>query len=273
MAQGDDPNLAAPFAKHFRECLKDMQRFNERCAIVTGGASGIGAGVATRLAGEGARVCLIDRDLDELRRQAERMDVGGDRVSVRQANVCDERDLRTAFNECVERWGRLDILVHSAGVVGPSGINVAEYPVEEFRSVLDVNLTGSFIACQCALPHMLRQGYGRILLLASMAGKDGNPGMAGYVASKAGVIGLVKGLGKEYACDGITINALAPAVIATPLNATTDPRVMQQLTQKIPMQRLGTIAEAAAIACWICSEEASFNTGAIFDLSGGRATY
>jgi 2-dehydro-3-deoxy-L-rhamnonate dehydrogenase (NAD+) len=251
----------------------DMQRFNGRCAIVTGGASGIGAAVAARLASEGARVCLIDRDMEQLRRQSERMAASVDRVSFQQANVCDERDLTAAFNAIVERWGRLDVLVHSAGVVGQSGVNAADYPVDEFRRVLDVNLAGSFIACQCALPHMLTRHYGRILLLASMAGKDGNPGMAGYVASKAGVIGLVKGVGKEYACNGITINALAPAVIATPMNAATDADVMHQLTQKIPMKRLGTVAEAAAIACWICSEEASFNTGAIFDLSGGRATY
>jgi 2-dehydro-3-deoxy-L-rhamnonate dehydrogenase (NAD+) len=250
-----------------------MQRFNGRCAIVTGGASGIGAGVATRLASEGARVCLIDRDLEQLQRQTENMSASGERVSFRQANVCDENDLAASFNEIVAGWGRLDILVHSAGVVGQSGVNAAEYPVAEFRRVLDVNLTGSFIASRCALPHMLKHRYGRILLLASMAGKDGNPGMAGYVASKAGVIGFVKGAGKEYACDGITLNAIAPAVIATPMNAATDAGVMQQLVQKIPMRRLGTIAEAAALACWICSEEASFNTGAIFDLSGGRATY
>jgi 2-dehydro-3-deoxy-L-rhamnonate dehydrogenase (NAD+) len=250
-----------------------MQRFNGRCAIVTGGASGIGAGVAARLAQEGAQVCLIDRDIDQLRVQAERMAGSVERVSFLQADVGDELESRAAFHAAAERWGRLDILVHCAGIVGLSGANAADYSVEEFRRVLAINLTGSFIACQCALPYMREHGYGRILLLASMAGKDGNPGMAGYVASKAGVIGLVKAMGKEYACDGITVNALAPAVIATPMNATTDPAVMHQLTQKIPMKRPGTIAEAAAIACWICSDEASFNTGAIFDLSGGRATY
>jgi NAD(P)-dependent dehydrogenase (short-subunit alcohol dehydrogenase family) len=250
-----------------------MQRFEGRSAIVTGGASGIGAAVAERLASEGARVCLIDTDVEQLRQQSDRMAAVGGLVFFRQASVCNEHEVALAITEVVDRWERLDVLVHSAGIVGATGVNAADYPVAEFRRVLDVNLTGSFIVCQYALPPMVKRQYGRILLLASMAGKDGNPGMAGYVASKAGVIGLVKGLGKEYACQGITINALAPAVIATPMNAATDAGVIRQLMEKIPMKRFGTVAEAAAIACWICSEEASFNTGAIFDLSGGRATY
>jgi len=250
-----------------------MQRYKNRCAIVTGGGSGIGAAVAERLALEGARVCLVDMDHERLRQQADRISAAGGTVFHERANVCDGDDVARAFSEVVDRWGRLDVLVHSAGIVGVSGVNADAYPLEEFRRVIEVNLTGSFIVCQSALPPMRQRHYGRILLLASMAGKDGNPGMAGYVASKAGVIGLVKGLGKEYASEGITVNALAPAVVATPMNAATDAGVMRQLIEKIPMKRLGTVEEAAAIACWICSDEASFNTGAIFDLSGGRATY
>jgi 2-dehydro-3-deoxy-L-rhamnonate dehydrogenase (NAD+) len=250
-----------------------MHRFEGRAALVTGGASGIGAAVAERVAREGARVGLIDLNAAHLEQQAARMRATGASVEVAQADVSAEASMATAVDGLASRLGRLDILVHCAGIVGTSGVNAAEFPVDEFRRVVDINLTGAFIACQRVLPHMLRNGYGRILLIASIAGKEGNPGMAGYVASKAGMIGLVKGLGKEYAATGVTINALAPAVIATPMNAATDPATVRQLVDRIPMKRLGTVAEAAAIACWICSEEATFNTGAIFDLSGGRATY
>lgn len=250
-----------------------MHRFGGRTALITGAASGIGAGIAARLAREGARLGLLDINGDELARQSTALRGQGTVAEARELDISDETATREAIDGLAGVLGRVDILVHCVGIVGTTGVNTAEYPIAEFRRVLDINLTGAFIACRCVLPHMVRSGYGRILLIASMAGKDGNPGMAGYVASKAGMIGLVKAMGKEYACAGITINALAPAVIATPMNAATDPTVMRQLTQKIPMQRAGTVEEAAALACWICSDEASFNTGAVFDLSGGRATY
>lgn len=249
------------------------RRYRNQTAVVTGGASGIGAAVAQRLAREGARVALIDVSEENLRKQAMEMREAGLSVEFAAVDVTDEAGMEAAIARLASDSGRIDVLVHCAGVVGLSGASAAEFPVAEFRRVLDINLCGSFIAIRSALPHMLRRNYGRILLLASMAGKDGNPGMAGYVASKAGMIGLVKGLGKECAQSGVTINALAPAVIATPMNAATAPEVVRQLIAKIPMQRLGTVDEAAAIACWICSPEASFNTGFVFDLSGGRATY
>jgi 2-dehydro-3-deoxy-L-rhamnonate dehydrogenase (NAD+) len=248
-------------------------RFEGQAAIVTGGASGIGAAVAERLAQEGASVCLFDASSEGLRTQADKMQAAQLRVDTAVVDVSDEKAVDAATTQFARRIGRLDVLVHCAGVVGPSAVNAVEFPVEEFRRVVDVNLAGSFIVTRSALPHMLKQRYGRILLVSSMAGKDGNPGMAGYVASKAGMIGLVKGLGKEYAESGVTINGLAPAVIATPMNAATAPEMVQQLTAKIPMRRLGTVDEAAAVVCWICSREASFNTGFMFDLSGGRATY
>lgn len=248
-------------------------RFFGQRAVVTGAASGIGAAIAERLAGEGAQIALLDANEAAVHELAKRMQAAGLLAQAVVANVTDESSMQAAFRSFLGADGRLDVLVHCAGIVGLTGVNAVQFPLDEFRRVLDINLTGSFIATRCALPYMERQDYGRILLLASMAGKDGNPAMAGYVASKAGVLGLVKGLGKEYATRGITINALAPAVIATPMNAATAPEVVQQLTAKIPMQRFGTVAEAAAIACWICSREASFNTGFVFDLSGGRATY
>ena len=164
-------------------------------------------------------------------------------------------------------------MVHAAGIVGPSGTKITDYPVEEYDKVYAVNLRGSFLMTKYAVKSMEKYNYGRILLLASIAGKEGNPFMTGYSSSKAGVIGLVKGIGKEYAQTGITVNGLAPAVIKTPMNEKTAPEQLAYMTAKIPMGRLGTIEEVAALSCWIVSKEASFNTGHVFDISGGRATY
>ena len=173
----------------------------------------------------------------------------------------------------VTTYGRLDIMVNCAGVAGPNAIKITDYSYEDFKKVVDINLNGSFLMTKYSIPHMLANNYGRILLIASIGGKEGNPGMAGYAASKSGVMGLVKGIGKEYAKTGITVNGLAPAVIATPMNLDTHPDTMKYMTDKIPMGRLGTIDETAALSCWIVSPEASFNTAFVFDLSGGRATF
>jgi 2-dehydro-3-deoxy-L-rhamnonate dehydrogenase (NAD+) len=248
-------------------------RFSGQRAVITGAASGIGAAIAERLASEGAEIALVDTNEGAVRERAEAMRAAGFTAQAAISDVTDEGSLQRIFERFAGDRGCIDVLVHCAGIVGLTGHDAVQFPVAEFRRIVEVNLTGSFIAVRTALPYMLKQGYGRILLFASMAGKDGNPGMAGYVASKAGLLGLVKAIGKEYATSGITINACAPAVIATPMNAATAPEVVQQLTAKIPMQRLGTVAEAASLACWICSREASFNTGFVFDLSGGRATY
>ncbi len=164
-------------------------------------------------------------------------------------------------------------MVNSAGIVGPTSTKIVDYPAEKFEEVCRVNLFGSFIMTQAVLPSMLRGNYGRILLIASVAGKEGNPGMAGYSASKSGVIGLVKGVAKEYADTAITINGLAPAVIMTDMVRGIDPKQVEYMTSKIPMKRLGTLEEVAAISAWITSKECSFTTGFIFDLTGGRATY
>lgn len=244
------------------------QRFAGRVAIVTGGASGIGEAIAGRLAQEGAKVVIFDVDAAGLERAAARIPAAALKV-----DISEETEVQAAIAEVVAQFGRLDILVNSAGIVGPTSTKILDYSSEDFRRVLGVNLIGSFHVTKYALPAMLEHNYGRILLIASIAGKDGNPGMAGYTASKAGVIGLVKGIGKEYAETGITVNGLAPAVIRTPLNEQTSPEQMRYMTDRIPMRRLGTVDEVAALACWIVSEEASFNTGFVFDLTGGRATY
>ncbi|HMN61441.1 MAG TPA: SDR family NAD(P)-dependent oxidoreductase [Anaerolinea sp.] len=244
------------------------QRFAGRVAIVTGGASGIGEAIARRLAREGAQGVVFDVDTAGLERVA--ADIPAAALKV---DISEEAEVQAAIAEVVAQFGRLDILVNSAGIVGPTSTKIVDYASQDFRRVLGVNLIGSFHITKYALPAMLANHYGRILLIASIAGKDGNPGMAGYTASKAGVIGLVKGIGKEYAETGVTVNGLAPAVIRTPLNEQTSPEQMRYMTDRIPMRRLGTVDEVAALACWIVSEEASFNTGFVFDLTGGRATY
>jgi 3-oxoacyl-[acyl-carrier protein] reductase len=249
--------------------MEQTQRFAGQVAIVTGGASGIGAGVAERLAAEGARVVLFDLNEAGLREQSAK--TGDSDTAV--LDITKEAEVETAVQKVVVTYGRLDILINCAGIVGPTATKITDYALADFEKVVAVNLTGSFVMTKAVIPHMLRRNYGRILLMASIGGKEGNPGMAGYAASKSGVMGLVKGIGKEYADTGITVNGLAPAVIATPMNAATDPAMLNYMASKIPMGRLGTVAEVAAIACWICSAEASFNTGFVFDLSGGRATY
>jgi 2-dehydro-3-deoxy-L-rhamnonate dehydrogenase (NAD+) len=188
-------------------------------------------------------------------------------------DMSDERTVATAVDKVVQQFGHLDVAINSAGIVGMTNTNITDYPTEEFQRVLSVNLFGSFYLTKYVIPPMLAHGYGRVLLIASIAGKEGNPGMIGYSTSKAGVIGIVKAVGKEYAERGITVNGLAPAVIRTPMNEKTSPEQLRYMTERIPMKRLGTVDETAALACWIVSEEASFTTGFIYDLSGGRATY
>jgi 3-oxoacyl-[acyl-carrier protein] reductase len=248
-------------------------RFENRVAIVTGGARGIGEAVTERLAKEGGRVVVFDvleKDLDQLCRRG---DQEGLAISGRLVDITNEDQVHQGIDAVAKDHGRVDIMVNSAGIVGPTSRPIDQYSYRDFRHVTDVNLNGAFLMTKYTVPHMVERDYGRILLIASIGGKEGNPGMSGYAASKSGVIGLVKAVGKEYANAGITVNGLAPAVIATPMNLDTDPALLKYMTDRIPMKRLGTVEEVAAIACWIVSEEASFNTGFIFDLSGGRATF
>ncbi|WP_190809711.1 SDR family NAD(P)-dependent oxidoreductase [Flagellimonas sp. S3867] len=250
-----------------------MKRFEDQVAIVIGGARGIGKKVAERLLLEGAYVYIIDvleKDLEQCKLEFGQI---GLNASIYTANICEENEILDIVGKVIEQSGRLDILVNTAGIVGPSATKILDYSLQDFQKVLEVNLTGAFIVTKAVLPQMIKQNYGRILHFTSIGGKEGNPGMVGYAASKSGMMGLVKGTGKEYADTGITINGIAPAVISTPMNQDTDPKMIAYMTSKIPMGRLGTTEEAAALACWIVSKEASFNTGFVFDLSGGRATY
>ncbi len=248
-------------------------RFKGQTAVVTGGASGIGKAIARRLAAEGGNVILCERNPDKLERARVELEREGLRVTTVECDVSEEASVTAALDRILDDAKRLDVVVHSAGVVGPTHVNAVEYPTAEFDRVCAINLRGSFLVAKHAITRMLTNRHGRLLLLASMAGKEGNSGMIGYSASKAGVFGLVKALGKEYAESGITINGLAPALIHTPLVDGMKSEQISYMSAKIPMKRMGTVEEVAALACWIVSPEATFNTGFIFDLSGGRATY
>ena len=249
------------------------QRFTGQVAVITGGASGIGLGIGRRLAVEGARVVLLDRDPSKLVATQRALKADNLIVETALGDVTNEALIQSALAQIVAQHGQLDICVNCAGIVGKTATKIVDYDLATFLQVLNINLVGTFLVTKAAIQLMLPRGYGRILLLASMSGKDGNPGMAGYTASKGGVFSFVKGIGKEYATSGITVNGLAPAVIATPMNLDTAPEQLDYMTKLIPMGRLGTVEEVAALACWIVSPEASFNTGFVFDLSGGRATY
>ena len=250
-----------------------MERFSDQVAVISGGADGLGKGIALRLASEGARLALFDINQRLLEETVAQFQAQGFIVKGYRVDISSEEEVSKAFAGVEAGFGRIDMMVNSAGIVGPTNTRITEYSVEEYDRIYGINLRGSFLMTKFAIKAMERRNYGRVLLLASIAGKEGNPNMAGYSSMKAGVIGLVKGVGKEYAQTGITVNGLAPAVIRTAMNDNTAPEQLAYMTAKIPMGRLGTVEEVAAIAAWILSKEASFNTGFIFDLSGGRATY
>lgn len=249
-----------------------MNRFENQTAVITGGASGIGYAIAEKLGGEGAKIWILDRDVNLAENALKSLQAKGYTAGFIATDITDESSVKAAFNK-IEEEGGCSVVVNSAGVVGPNGINTTEVELADFERTCRINLTGSFLVIKYALKGMLPRQYGRILLLASIAGKEGNAGMSSYSASKAGVIGLVKSAGKEYAGSGITINALAPATIMTSMVEKMEPHQIKYMTDKIPMKRCGRLEEAANLAAWVLSEEASFNTGFTFDLTGGRAVY
>ncbi|MBP0482753.1 SDR family NAD(P)-dependent oxidoreductase [Sagittula salina] len=240
-------------------------RFENHNAIVTGGASGIGLGIATRLASEGATVTVWDISEENLRALPEGL-------RARRIDVTDPQAVQAAMTEDKDAMGGLEVLVCSAGITGPN-TTVIDYPLEDWHRVMDLNLHGVFHCNQAAARLMRPEGRGRIVNMASVAGKEGNPNASAYSTSKAAVIGLTKSLGKELADTAITVNAVAPAAVETAIFAQMTPEFTAYMKSKIPMGRFGTIDEVAAMVCWLCSPEASFCTGAVFDQSGGRATY
>ncbi len=247
----------------------DATRFAGQGAVVTGGASGLGLAIARRLRAEGARVALFDRDAAGLAAVAAGFGPGHRAVAV---DVTSEAEVAAAVAGLAD-WGTADLLVNAAGITGRTNLKAHEVTLDDFERVLRVNLVGCFVTSKLLLPAMLARGYGRVLHIASIAGKDGNAGMAAYSASKAGVIGLTKAQGKDYAGTGVTVNALAPAVIRTPLVDALPPAQVEYMTSRIPMGRCGTLDEVAATAAFILSREASFTTAFTYDLSGGRAVY
>ena len=243
----------------------------DRAAIVTGGARGIGLAIATRLQESGARVSLWDLDAGALERAAGGMG-GAGQIHTCAVNLADCEAVSSAAETTAAAFGKIDILVNNAGITGGNA-KTWELNPEDWRRVMEVNLNGPFYCCRAVVPHLLRNGYGRIVNIASIAGKEGNPNASHYSASKAAVIALTKSLGKELATSNITVNAVTPAVIATDILGQMQQSHIDYMLSKIPMGRFGTREEAAALVAWLCSAECSFSTGAVFDLSGGRATY
>lgn len=221
-------------------------------ALITGAASGLGAATAARLRADGIDVVTVDRtgDVDEV-------------VDITDAAAVDDLGARRPD---------IDILVNSAGIVGPN-VPLLETSLDAWRQTLEVNVVGTVAMMRAFIPGMVERGWGRVVNFASMAGKDGNPNLAAYSASKAAVIALTKAAGKELATTGVIVNAIAPAVIATPMNETTAPEVLAHITSLIPMKRVGRPEEVAELVAWLTSDRVSFSTGAVYDISGGRATY
>ena len=243
---------------------------NEQVAIVTGAASGLGLAIAKKLHADGAHVALLDLNADALQTAAKEV---GENALKFGIDLTKQDQVESVVSQVAERFGRIDILVNSAGVTGATNIKSHEVETANLRFVFDVNFMASFFTARAVLPWMLKRNYGRILHIASVAGKEGNAGMLAYSASKAAVIGMTKVQGKEYAETGITVNALAPAVIQTPMVDAMPPEQVKYMTDKIPMKRCGTLEEIAHMAAFIVSRGTAFTTGFTFDMTGGRATY
>ena len=228
--------------------------FAGRNAIVTGGAQGIGAAIVKRLQASGARVVIWDLD-------------GSPKV-----DVADADSVQAATARAVKELGKIDVLVNNAGIAGPS-MPVVDYPIAEWKRVLDIDLTGPFLCCRAVAPHMVKAGYGRIVNIASVAGKEGNPNAAAYGAAKGGLITFTKSFGKELAQTGVLVNCVTPAAAQTAILEQVTPEFAKFMLSKIPMGRFVKVDEIAALACWLASEDCSFSTAGVFDISGGRATY
>jgi 2-dehydro-3-deoxy-L-rhamnonate dehydrogenase (NAD+) len=228
--------------------------FAGRTAIVTGGAQGIGAAIVERLRSSGARVQIWDLD-------------GSPGVDVSEPGAVE-----AAVKHALKELGKIDVLVNNAGIAGRN-VPTVDYPIEEWERVLRINLTSQFLCCRAVAPHMVKARYGRIVNIASIAGKEGNPNAVAYSASKAGVIALTKSLGKELAQSGVLVNCVTPAAAKTAIFEQMTEQHIQYMLSKIPMNRFVSVDEVAALVCWLASADCSFSTGGVFDISGGRATY
>ncbi len=243
----------------------------ERVAIVTGGAQGIGLAVANRMLASGARVAIWDRDRPLLDETVKRL-AQPDRVRGSVIDIADLAAVEAATKSTLDHFGKIDILINNAAIVGPNA-PTWEYPPEAFRDVVNVGLIGTFHCCRAVVPHMIAANYGRIVNLASIAGKEGNARAPAYSSMKAGVIALTKSLGKELASYNISVNCVTPAVAKTAMALSQDADFLAMVVAKIPRGRMLELEEAASMICWLATAENSFTTGAAFDLSGGRATY
>ena len=228
--------------------------FAGRTAVVTGGEQGIGAAIVERLRASGAKVAIWDLD-------------GSPRVDVADAGA-----VQAATERTLREFGKIDVLVNNAGIAGPS-MPVVDYPIEQWKRVIDIDLNGPFLCCRAVVPHMVKAGFGRIVNIASIAGKEGNPNAAAYAAAKGGLIAFTKALGKELAKTGVLVNCVTPAAAQTAILDQVTPEFAQYMLSKIPMGRFVKVDEIAALVCWLAADECSFSTGAVFDISGGRATY
>lgn len=242
-----------------------------RVAVVTGGAQGIGYAVAQRMLQSGATVSLWDVNETQLGKARETLSRSGE-VGIQVVELTDENSVAAATKATRSVFGRIDALVNSAGITGGNG-TTWELAPDVWRRVIEVNLVGCYLTCRAVVPGMIERGYGRIVNIASVAGKDGNPNASHYSASKAGLIGLTKSLGKELAKTGVLVNAVTPAAAKTPIFDSMKPEHIEFMLSKIPMGRFLQVDEAAAMIAWLCTEDCAFSTGAVFDLSGGRATY
>ena len=245
--------------------------FDNRVAIITGGGQGIGLTVAERMLQHGGSVAIWDRDQKLLDALTAKYGTAG-KVLALNADIGDMASVDAAVKAVLARFGKIDILINNAAIVGPNA-PTWEYPPQAFMDVVHIGLVGTFFVCRAVVPHMIERGYGRIVNLSSVAGKEGNPNAPAYSSTKAGVLALTKSLGKELAKYDIAVNAVTPAVAKTTMALSQAPDFLAMILSKIPRGRMLELSEAASMICWLATEENSFTTGATFDLSGGRATY
>jgi 3-oxoacyl-[acyl-carrier protein] reductase len=243
-----------------------------RVAIITGAARGLGLAITQRLAADGAAVYLVDVDADLVEQQAGKLAGSGVDARALIADVTDSEQVAAAVRTVVDAHGRIDILVNNAGITGPAK-PLVDYSEAEWSAVMNVDVTSTFLMCRAVLPHMLERRAGKVVNIASISGKEGNPNMVAYSTAKAAVIGLTKALAKEVATSGVYVNCVTPAVVHTEILDQLTPETVDYMVSRIPMGRTGQPEEIAALVAWLSSDECSFSTGAVFDISGGRATY